>query len=1197
MVKASEQDSHSSALVAPLHVHKGRSGSSSSARNTQKPSARSDRSENLYHQAQMTPPATPNTSQEALIQQPQPIFSNFLRAFYPFHPGYDSSDNTVTLPLNDGDVVMVHSIHHNGWADGTLLLSGARGWLPTNYCNPYEPEWMRNLLNALLNFSGVFSQGSISTHEVTGNQEFMRGMIAGVRYLLEKTDCLTRESPMVSTNEGLRRHRKALLSDLSALVKIAKRLGELATSRSQDDAEEFRERVEEIIMKAFKIVTRAVKFLDVYTELNAIESFNEQPSSPNPATAKKTTHPLTPPADSTSFGGVAEPPHLATVPETIPETSESGPNDNISAGGTSGSQYNRQTLAQHGAGMNLKASSRTNSGLGNRHSNRLSVSHRLSLATPMLAAQRENLVSFKIESTHEALISHLGSFVGCLKQAQHSTTLAHHVGQALTCGRALVVAVDAVCAHDCQSAESIRRSREMLRERFDILRQAAQEILRPVYLDDEDMMMPSEHRRLMDAATNCVSAAGTCVTRTKSVFERIGDFAFEPSSDDPASDESGELGQSLRIAMDMSSSETSGRRQLPPLTIETSDKPLPKVPPPLNSATPSDTGASGQAAHRFSTSSSHSPHPLLPPLPKSSGLFSPHDEYSPSELSSAADSEFHGSFRSDSIAVSSIGSRSTAYLSSARDSETSMLSATSTRATTPDVGSYKSRHKPTLSSSSFGESHGIAAEDNEDLERGLLTKTFAHELMYNKDGQITAGSLPALVERLTTHDSTPDATFVATFYLTFRLFVTPKALVAALVDRFDYVEEDPPVAGPVRLRVYNIFKGWLETHWRGLSDNDALPAIQWFAKEKLSLVIPGAGKRLLELTGKVSSTDGQLVPRLASSIGKTNTSNSQYISPDTPMPPPVLSRSQIQLLKSWKAGGHMPGLMDFDPLELARQLTIKDMNIFCSIMPEELLASEWMKKSGSKAVNVRAMSTLSTDLSNLVADTILHHDDAKKRAAVIKQWIKIASKCLELNNYDTLMAILCSLNSSTILRLRKTWDGVSSKRKDLLKELQDIVQPTRNHAFLRQRLQNHIPPCLPFVGNYLTDLTFVDIGNPAARHLPGSDDDSGMPVINFHKHTCTAKLIGDLQRFQIPYRLVEVPELQEWIQAQIVRVKSSDPTNVQQYYRKSLLLEPREQTGRGRPNNHHSGKLPATQQNKGILFQWTNQSKAAPPPH
>jgi hypothetical protein len=135
----------------------------------------------------MTPLATPNDSQEDLSQQieaPHRVFHNYLRAFYPFHPTYTVSDTTVTLPLDRGDVILVHSIHTNGWADGTLLISGARGWLPTNYCKAYGPDPMRTLLKALLNFWDLLRSCNASDNEVFGNEEFMGGIIAGIRYLL-----------------------------------------------------------------------------------------------------------------------------------------------------------------------------------------------------------------------------------------------------------------------------------------------------------------------------------------------------------------------------------------------------------------------------------------------------------------------------------------------------------------------------------------------------------------------------------------------------------------------------------------------------------------------------------------------------------------------------------------------------------------------------------------------------------------------------------------------------------------------------------------------------------------------------------------------------------------------------------------------------------------------------------------------------
>jgi len=181
------------------------------------------------------------------------------------------------------------------------------------------------------------------------------------------------------------------------------------------------------------------------------------------------------------------------------------------------------------------------------------------------------------------------------------------------------------------------------------------------------------------------------------------------------------------------------------------------------------------------------------------------------------------------------------------------------------------------------------------------------------------------------------------------------------------------------------------------------------------------------------------------------------------------------------------------------------------------------------------------------------------------------------------------LNSSTIIRLRRTWDIVSQKRKDMLRSLQAIIEPEKNYAVLRRRLADHVPPCLPFVGMYLTDLTFVDAGNSATRQLPGFGDNDSMSVINFDKHTRTAKIIGDLQRFQIPYRLAEIPDLQEWLQAQIVRVKStSSDENVQQYYRKSLLLEPREAPPSRQSPIEGTSVFSTANKDKFDLFAWTH---------
>lgn len=180
MVLLSQHPLRSSLQVAPLTILKNKSGSVDHALTSEPIST------NPYSRSEMTPPTTPEGSQEELDSPTNsaPVFHSFLRAFYPFHPSYAMTGSAVTLPLNEGDVVLVHSIHTNGWADGTLLVSGARGWLPTNYCYAYDPDEARNLLKALLNFWDLCRSTAVNDKEIFGNQEFMKGIIAGVRYLL-----------------------------------------------------------------------------------------------------------------------------------------------------------------------------------------------------------------------------------------------------------------------------------------------------------------------------------------------------------------------------------------------------------------------------------------------------------------------------------------------------------------------------------------------------------------------------------------------------------------------------------------------------------------------------------------------------------------------------------------------------------------------------------------------------------------------------------------------------------------------------------------------------------------------------------------------------------------------------------------------------------------------------------------------------
>jgi hypothetical protein len=83
-------------------------------------------------------------------------------------------------------------------------------------------------------------------------------------------------------------------------------------------------------------------------------------------------------------------------------------------------------------------------------------------------------------------------------------------------------------------------------------------------------------------------------------------------------------------------------------------------------------------------------------------------------------------------------------------------------------------------------------------------------------------------------------------------------------------------------------------------------------------------------------------------------------------------------------------LLDLDPLETARQLTLMEMNVFLKIQPIELMKQEWSKKNtASLAVNVRLMTAMSTKVTGWVICTILQEADVKRRANILKYFIKV----------------------------------------------------------------------------------------------------------------------------------------------------------------------------------------------------------------
>ncbi|OLL26815.1 Cell division control protein 25 [Neolecta irregularis DAH-3] len=1049
----------------------------------------------------MTPPPEPEQEQEPQLQlqhpqsQPHPqshphthtqpplsaraVPPAYLRVLHAFEPALVSAAHAECLALEDNQILQVHTLHPSGWAFGTILASGRRGWFPSNYCEQYTLAAMRPVISA-----SSLLYATVRAKRASHYQAAVACVVSAIRGLLVPplhspqtltsppqvaTDCLTRDCYLVQSDNAVRRERKILLHELSSLVAASKH------AHDEHEADEMGALADEMVRQTDRVVSRAGRFLEAVGPSSEI--WPDHPQIPQ-----------TPPAD--------------TTPKS------------------------RRPSIAHSHRSNPSFDSAAQDRLSRRISRSLTASARLT-------------------TCHDTLLSYLASYIGCLQiQSRSPSQLLATTRQAVQAARDLLAIIDAICLRQLMQQNTrtpggLHTAKESMNARVAALVTAATDVVSIHNGDDEGVICEVEGRPLVEAATGCVRGAGECVAKARFVLEVVGDFEIRrPSSiqiDDLASPQ-------------IQKPPSSDEKPLPPTpTSPTADElqvpPLPSCGSSVSSrpATALSDTTSAPSIETVRRNSEPSDHETFHPLVNTSSASSFNSSV---ESTDQQDYMLPGTrIRRDKMTMLRNPCGSQQVASEFRNSTGTDFN-TSSMATTPEPPHPSEDPSTPLA-------HWLSPE-----QPGI---------MFNAEGQVSGGTLSALVERMTIHDSTPDAMFTATFFLTFRLFSQPQQVAMALVKRYQTAFNDAmdpdwesKYATPIRLRVYNVFKGWLESHWRRDQDEEALDVILKFAQEDLASRLPQAAKRLQELVEKASSRHRLLLPRTLSSIGKPPIVGHFSPSEAAPVPPPIITKAQLAHLRTYTSGSpksDIPSVLDLDALEIARQLTIKESEIFNNIMPEELVGQEFNRKSGqSSSIHVKAMSSLSTDMAGWVAESILRESDTKRRAQIIKQWIKIGDRCLALNNYSSVMSILCALESSTIARLRKTWEALSTKVKTTFENLKSITDRTRNYAIYRSKLRNSVPPCLPFLGQYLTDLTFVDEGNPNMRPVSAITIDTPL-MINFDKHTKTARIIAELQRFQIPYRLAEVPELQAWIEKQLSRVRQ-EKTDFANLYRRSLLVEP-----------------------------------------
>ncbi|KAG8003535.1 Ras-specific guanine nucleotide-releasing factor RalGPS2, partial [Nibea albiflora] len=183
------------------------------------------------------------------------------------------------------------------------------------------------------------------------------------------------------------------------------------------------------------------------------------------------------------------------------------------------------------------------------------------------------------------------------------------------------------------------------------------------------------------------------------------------------------------------------------------------------------------------------------------------------------------------------------------------------------------------------------------------------------------------------------------------------------------------------------------------------------------------------------------------------------------------------------------------PEEYAGQITLMDAPVFKAIQPE---TSFWVVRE------------------------ILHAQTLKIRAEVLSLYIRTAKKLCDMNNLHAVMAVVSALQSAPIFRLTKTWALLSRKDKATFDRLDYLMSKEDNYKRLRDFISSQsMVSCIPYLGMYLSDLTYVDSAYPSTGSILENEQRSNL-MNNI------LRIISDLQR-SCTYDIPVLPHIQKYL--------------------------------------------------------------------
>ncbi|KAJ6250339.1 ras guanine nucleotide exchange factor i-related [Anaeramoeba flamelloides] len=377
-------------------------------------------------------------------------------------------------------------------------------------------------------------------------------------------------------------------------------------------------------------------------------------------------------------------------------------------------------------------------------------------------------------------------------------------------------------------------------------------------------------------------------------------------------------------------------------------------------------------------------------------------------------------------------------------------------------------------------------EEPEDSENNII--------YLEKENEIRAATFNKSLEKITEDEKYYDE-FSKIFLMTYQSFTTPGKLLYKIFQRIKIPKkindkmENAKVGGGnykekiqgIKKQTYAFLYDWINHHFSDFNEG-LIEELNHFINKSLR-----KNRDIKHIQILRKTIDDQQLGKKKHFISSNN------IQPPEPSVPKNIFSKTLTLF-------------DINELEIARQISIIDFEIFSKIQPSELLNCAWAKeKLKHRAKNLLQLIDRFNHMSLWVSTLIIKPERVRDRAKVYTKFVKILGHLYQLNNFHSLMSITAGLSASAVHRLSFTRNEVKDTVMDKFQTLQNIMISKDSYKNYRKELKNLKPPCVPFIGIYQTDLTFIEDGNP---------DYINENLINFSKRKLVYDVIHRIQYFQ-----------------------------------------------------------------------------------